>query len=241
MIPIHKILPALFFSLIISACSSQKSTSEQGESGIEKQGKVEKTIGKDGIFNIEDYKKGKPYEQAAYATFAGGCFWCMEGVYQQIDGIIEVVSGYSGGDKTYPTYHEVGAGTTQHAESIQIFYDPNVIDYKGLLEIFFAAHDPTQLNGQGPDIGAQYRSAIFYNNEEEKQQAESYIQKLNESGKYSKPVVTEISPYESFWVAEDYHQDYYRNHPENPYVQKVSKPKVEKVRKLFKDRLKHEH
>lgn len=231
----------VFFPIIMmlltftTACSSQKSTAEQeGEKVVE-----EATVSKNGITNIEDYKKGKPYENAPYAVFAGGCFWCIEGAFQQLDGIIDVVSGYSGGDKAFPTYHEVGSGTTGHAESVVIFYDSTKWDYPALLEVFFDAHHPTQANGQGPDIGSQYRAVVFYENEEQKRMAEEYIRQLNASGKYDKPIATKVSPFKTFWVAEEYHQDYYEHHPENPYVQQVSKPKVEKIARLYPNRIKH--
>ena len=232
-------LGVLFFVFFGTACSSQKTSAEQQEDQVKvKEDKVA-AITQNGITNINDYKKGKPYENATYAVFAGGCFWCIEGALQQIDGIIDVVSGYSGGDEAFPTYHQVGSGTTGHAESVVVFYDDKKLNYQTLLELFFEAHDPTQANGQGPDHGPQYRAIVFYENEAQKQEAEAYIQKLNESGKYDRPIVTEVSPYKSFWVAEAYHQDYYEHHPENPYVQSVSKPKVEKIARLFKDLLKH--
>ncbi len=227
----------LWGSLMIS-CSSQKSTAEKQDNGTEVSTETAAAITQNGITNINDYKVGKAYEQSPYAVFAGGCFWCIEGALQQIDGIIDVVSGYSGGDQAYPTYHEVGSGTTGHAESVVVFYDPAKLDYHTLLELFFEAHDPTQANGQGPDIGPEYRAIVFYENEEQKQEVEAYIKELNASGKYDRPIVTEVSPYKSFWVAEAYHQDYYEHHPENPYVQNVSKPKVEKIARLFKDLLK---
>ncbi len=193
---------------------------------------------KDGTESIEQYIKGKPYDQFAVATFAGGCFWCTEASFERIQGVKDVISGYSGGPEPNPTYQEVGSGMTQHAEAIQIFYDPKEISFEKLLEVFFVAHDPTQLNRQGPDKGPQYRSAVFYHDEEQQQQTEAYIKKLDESGKFSNPVVTEVSQYEEFWVAEDYHQDYYEQHPENPYIRNVSTPKVQKVEKTFADILK---
>ena len=187
---------------------------------------------------IEEYVAGKGYEQYAQATFAGGCFWCTEASFEQIAGVVDVISGYCGGTEEYPTYEEVGYEKTHHAESIMIYYDPEKINYETLLHIFFTAHDPTQLNRQGPDVGPQYRSAIFYHNEEQKAEAEAVIAELGQSGKYGSKIVTELSPYKQFWTAEAYHQDYYVHHPENPYVQRISKPKVEKVKKAFSDILK---
>lgn len=190
---------------------------------------------------VEEYVAGKNYGQYERAVFAGGCFWCTEAAFERIEGVEDVISGYSGGEKTYPTYEQVSYGRTKHAEAIIVFYNPDVITYETLLEIFFTAHDPTQLNRQGPDVGPQYRSAIFYLDEEQHQQAKAYIKKLDVSGEYGKSIVTELSPYDEFWVAEGYHQDYYVNNPGNPYVQRVSKPKVQKVEKKFKDRLKKEY
>ncbi len=200
--------------------------------------KPEQKKSKNGIYPISEYIKGKGYERYEVATFAGGCFWCTEAAFERIQGVEDVISGYAGGTKKYPTYKEVGAGQTNHAESIIIYYDPEVIDYKTLLEVFFIAHDPTQLNRQGPDVGKQYRSAVFYHNEEQENQALATIKALEEAGKYNKPVVTEVKPYKEFWVAEDYHQDFYRLNPNHNYVQAVSKPKVEKVEKTFADLLK---
>ncbi len=191
-----------------------------------------------GIVAIDQYIKGKPYDKFAVATFAGGCFWCTEASFERIQGVKDVISGYSGGQEQYPTYQEVGSGMTHHAEAIQIFYDPKEVTFQKLLEVFFVAHDPTQLNRQGPDKGPQYRSAVFFHNEEQQQATEAYIKKLDESGKFSDPIVTEVSPYTEFWVAEDYHQDYYEQHPENPYIRNISTPKVHKVEKTFSDILK---
>jgi len=170
------------------------------------------------------------------ATFAGGCFWCVEASFEQIEGVVEAVSGYTGGEKENPTYKEVGMGLTNHAEAVQVFYDPEVISYEVLLDIFFTAHDPTQLNRQGPDVGKQYRSAIFYHSAEQKKLAEAKMERLGET--YKKPIVTELEPLTVFYKAEDYHQDYEKNHPENPYIQSVSKPKIERVAEAFQDRLK---
>lgn len=180
-------------------------------------------------------------ETLSEATFAGGCFWCTEAVFERVKGVKEVVSGYSGGEKENPTYEEVGSGRTKHAEAVQIYYDPSVISYEELLEIFFATHDPTQLNRQGPDVGKQYRSVVFYRNDEEKVQVENYIKKLNDSGKYDKEIVTEVTAFTAFYKAEDYHQDYYELHPESGYIANVTHPKVVKFVKNFPDKLKPEY
>lgn len=177
-------------------------------------------------------------QQLDTATFAGGCFWCTEAVFERVKGVKSVVSGYSGGSQTNPTYEQVGAGRTDHAEAIQIYYDPETITYQQLLNIFFGTHDPTQLNRQGPDVGKQYRSAVFYHNSSQQQQAEAYMKELGDSGKYSEPIVTQLVPYDKFWVAEDYHQDYYEHNPGNPYIQSVTRPKVEKFKKNYAELLK---
>lgn len=173
------------------------------------------------------------------ATFAGGCFWCVEAVFDRTAGVVEAVSGYSGGSKADATYEKVSQGLSEHAETVQIYYRSGEITYDKLLEIFFATHDPTQLNRQGPDIGEQYRSAIFYHNQEQRQKAKSYMDKLDP--KYDDPVVTQLNDYESFYLAEDYHQDYYDAHPENPYIQSVTKPKIEKFEKEYQAYLKPEY
>lgn len=169
------------------------------------------------------------------ATFAGGCFWCTEAVFERTKGVVDVESGYTGGDEVNPTYEQVGRGSTGHTEAIQIYYDPEVIDYATLFEIFMVTHDPTQLNRQGPDVGTQYRSGVYYRTAEEKAIIDSQIAKLNDSGEYDKKVVTEVAAFDKFYVAEDYHQNYYELHPENPYVQRISRPKVEKFKKLYGD------
>jgi len=170
------------------------------------------------------------------AYFAGGCFWCVEASFEQIKGVKEAVSGYSGGEKKNPTYKEVSYGKTNHAESVMVLYDPNIITYEKLLDIFFVAHDPTQLNRQGPDVGKQYRSAIFYRNSKEKNIA---LKKMNElAPKFEDKIVTELTPFTKFWKAEDYHQDFEKKNPNNRYIVNVSRPKIEKVAKTFKDILK---
>lgn len=177
-------------------------------------------------------------DAAASAVFAGGCFWCVEAVFERVEGVLEAVSGYTAGQTKNPTYYEVGNGTTGHTEAVEIYYDPNVVSYEKLVEIFFASHDPTQLNRQGPDVGTQYRSGAYYRTDEERAIIASHVAYLETSGKYDKDIVTEIAPLDVFYTAEDYHQDYYEHHPENPYVQSVSKPKVEKFMKQFPDVLK---
>ncbi|MEQ8905452.1 peptide-methionine (S)-S-oxide reductase MsrA [Ekhidna sp.] len=176
------------------------------------------------------------YQELDTATFAGGCFWCVEASFEQIQGVVEAVSGYAGGDKESADYGLVSSGRTAHAEAVQVYFDPSVIDYETLLEIFFTAHDPTQLNRQGPDVGSQYRSEIFYHNEEQKQLAEAKMKEL--APDFSNPIVTKMSKLDGFFMAEEYHQDYEEKHPNNGYIVNVSRPKIEKVAKKFKDRLK---
>lgn len=172
------------------------------------------------------------------ATFGNGCFWCTEAVFQNLKGVYSAVSGYAGGHVKNPTYKDVCSGTTGHAEVLQIVYDPAVLSFDELLEVFWKTHDPTTLNRQGNDIGTQYRSSVFYHNENQKQLAENYKKKLDASGAYSKPIVTEIVPFTEFYRAENYHQDYYSLHGTEPYCTYVIQPKVEKFKEVFKDKLK---
>jgi peptide-methionine (S)-S-oxide reductase len=173
------------------------------------------------------------------ATLGTGCFWCTEAIFQQLKGVLKVTSGYSGGEQVNPTYKDVSTGTTGHAEVIQIVYDPAELTFDELLEVFWQTHDPTTLNRQGNDVGPQYRSAIFYHNDEQKAKAEKYKKDLNESGAFEKPIVTEISPYTAFYKAEDYHQDYYNNNGSQPYCYYVIRPKLEKFQKVFKNKIRH--
>lgn len=172
------------------------------------------------------------------ATFGAGCFWCTEAQFQQLKGVEKVESGYTGGMIEDPTYKQVCTGTTGHAEVTNIYYDPSVISYDELLAAFWVAHDPTQLNRQGNDVGTQYRSSIFYHDPEQKQKAEEYKQKLNEEKAYDKVVVTSIEPYTKFYKAEDYHQNYYNQNSNEGYCQFVVKPKLDKFKKVFNDKLK---
>ncbi|MBA3970776.1 MAG: peptide-methionine (S)-S-oxide reductase MsrA [Bacteroidetes bacterium] len=172
------------------------------------------------------------------ATFGSGCFWCTEAFFQELKGVHSVSSGYSGGKVKNPTYTDVCSGKTGHAEGCQIVYDPAVISYVELLEVFWGTHDPTTLNRQGHDEGTQYRSAIFYHNSEQKKIAEKYKKELTASGAFNNPIVTEIAAYTSFYVAENYHQDYYALNGREPYCQAVIQPKMEKFKKVFKTKLK---
>lgn len=178
-------------------------------------------------------------EKIDTATFGTGCFWCTEAVFEQLNGVVKVTSGYSGGNVPNPSYKQVCTGETGHAECVQILYEPDKISFDELLEVFWQVHDPTSLNQQGADIGTQYRSAIFYHDAAQKEKAEKYKRELNESGAFAKPVVTEISPAQKFYPAEDYHQEYYANNKNtNPYCAVVIRPKLEKFQKVFGKKIK---
>jgi len=172
------------------------------------------------------------------ATFGNGCFWCTEAIFQRLNGVDKVVSGYSGGKVKNPTYKEVCSGLTGHAEVIQITYDPKKITFDELLEVFWKTHDPTTLNRQGADEGTQYRSAVFYHSEEQKNLATEYRKKLDASGAFNNPIVTEITPFSEFYPAEDYHQNYFNLNGTAPYCSFVIQPKIEKFQKVFKSKLK---
>ena len=172
------------------------------------------------------------------ATLAAGCFWCVEAVFDDLVGVEDVISGYSGGHKENPTYQEVCSETTGHAEVVQIKFDPETISFADILRIFFTVHDPTTLNRQGNDIGSSYRSAIFYHSDEQRKTAEEVVAEITAEGLYPNPVVTEITPFDKFWSAEDYHQEYFANNPTQGYCAAVVAPKVAKFRSKFADRLK---
>jgi peptide methionine sulfoxide reductase msrA/msrB len=183
-------------------------------------------------------KDSKPKKELEQITFGSGCFWCTEAVFAELAGVESAVSGYSGGFVPNPTYEQVCTGATGHAEVIQVTYDPALITIPELLEVFWMTHDPTTLNQQGPDIGTQYRSAVFYHTDMQRREAEYYKEKLNKIGAFDAPVVTEITKFEKFYPAEKYHQDYYAENPRQGYCQAIIRPKVEKFRKAFKDKLK---
>jgi peptide-methionine (S)-S-oxide reductase len=172
------------------------------------------------------------------ATLGGGCFWCLEAVYQELRGVEKVESGYSGGDVPNPTYRQVCSETTGHAEVVQVTFDPDEVSYRDILEVYFTIHDPTTLNRQGADVGTQYRSVIFYHTEEQKRVAEEVISDLETERIWNSPIVTEVAPFDEFYVAEDYHQNYFRNNGFQPYCQVIIAPKVAKFRKQHLERLK---
>lgn len=200
-------------------------------------------LGGMGTSQGQQAKKKKPMEntnkveQLDTATFGAGCFWCVEAIFQDLKGVKQVVSGYSGGHVENPTYKQICTGSTGHAEVTQITYDPSRISFPQLLEVFWKTHNPTTLNKQGADEGTQYRSVIFYHNETQRELAEKYKKELSASGAFDKPIVTEISPYTSFYKAEDYHQNYYNQNSSAPYCTHVIQPKLDKFRKVFKDKL----
>jgi peptide-methionine (S)-S-oxide reductase len=175
------------------------------------------------------------------ATLAGGCFWCLEAVYDEIKGVRGVESGYAGGHTVNPTYRDVCYSDTGHAEVVQVHFDPNIVSYRDLLNVFFAIHDPTTLNRQGADVGTQYRSAIFYHDDEQKRIAEELIKDLNAQKIWDRPIVTEVTKLDKFYMAEDYHQEYFARNPYQPYCMAVVAPKVSKFRKHFLEMLKKEH
>lgn len=172
------------------------------------------------------------------ATLGGGCFWCLEAIYEGLEGVSKVESGYSGGSVANPSYRQVCTGATGHAEVVQLSFDPRVVSYKELLEVFFSVHDPTTLNRQGADVGTQYRSAIYYHDESQREAAEAVIVELDASGAWRDPIVTEVAPFEAFYVADDYHQEYFRRNQMQPYCQIVISPKLAKFRKEYAQRLK---
>ena len=229
----------LLLAVSVASCDSQRTTTSSAATNEPTASPTDAQLA--GGISIDELDAQHPNSAKAY--FAGGCFWCTEASFTRIQGVNDVVSGYAGGELENPTYEDSNSASSGHAESIVVYYDSTKISYDKLLDIFFVAHDPTQLNRQGPDVGPQYRSAIFPLNEEQRQQAEAKIAQLNASGKYSKEIATTIEDPIRFWVAEPYHQNYYED-PSNPnqsYVQNVSRPKVEKVVATFKDILKPEY
>lgn len=183
-----------------------------------------------------------PQDLEGYETayFASGCFWCVEAIFESVRGVKEVISGYAGGTEVNPSYEDVGYGRTHHAESVKIYYDPKEISFTELVQVFFGSHDPTTLNRQGPDRGAQYRSIAFYKNDREKQIIENYIKALEDNKVYDQPIVTEVTKFTTFYKAEDYHQNYEKRNPNNSYVRNVSIPRLNRFKENFPDYLKKE-
>lgn len=186
-------------------------------------------------------KKNKDLSKYSKAVFAAGCFWHEEALFESIKGVEEAVSGYSGGNTPNPTYESIETGNTGHAESVMVYYDPSVISYSTLLKIYFAGQDPTQVNGQGNDIGTQYRSIVFYNSPEEKKQVADYVAMLKASGKYKAPIAVQPTPLKKFWIAEDYHQDFILHNPNQGYVRNVSIPEIKHFQKEYPELIKEGH
>lgn len=190
------------------------------------------------LFSISLSGKCSMDEKKELATFGGGCFWCVEAIFERVNGVHSAKSGYSGGHIRNPDYKQVTSGTSGHAEVVQIAYDPSIISFRELLEIFFKTHDPTTLNRQGADVGTQYRSIVLYHNDGQRDQASEVIEKLEEEGVWIDPIVTTVEPFEAFYSAEAYHQEYYENNPNQGYCRMVITPKVAKFEKVFKEKLK---
>jgi len=188
--------------------------------------------------SLNGFSQNKKTSNLETITLGGGCYWCVEAVYENLDGVKSVVSGFSGGKVADPTYEEVCTGTTGHAEVVQITYDKTVTDINEIFKVFFTVHDPTTLNRQGADVGTQYRSVIFYKNKEQKKAAQNIIAELNKAKVYNSAIVTKVEPFTKFYKAEDYHQNYYANNKNKPYCKMVIQPKIEKFEKVFKDKLK---
>ena len=214
-----------FLSLQLAACAQDNSKYEQSKT----------------FKSMNEQRTEGSEKRIDTATFGAGCFWCTEAQFQQLEGVEKVESGYTGGHVENPSYKDVCTGTTGHAEVTNIYYDPSKISFDELLAAFWVAHDPTQLNRQGNDVGTQYRSSVFYHNEEQRKKAEDYKRKLNEEKAYSKDVVTTIEPFVKFYKAEDYHQNYYNENSNQGYCVFVVKPKLDKFKKVFKDKLKSTH
>lgn len=218
-----KFLLLNFFSLVVLACGNQTTQSNPAT--------------KPEIANAEPVEVAMENGmQKAY--FASGCFWCVEAIYESIEGVDEVISGYSGGHTKNPTYEESNTGKTGHAEAVEVIYDPEVVSFKTLVEVYYGSQNPTQVNGQGPDMGSQYRSIIFYQNEAQKKTIEEV--KAEVAKDYDKPLAAEILPFQKFWKAEEYHQDYEKNNPRNPYIQNVSIPRLNRFKEKFPELLKQD-
>lgn len=218
------------FAILLTSCGAETTVSYDRW--------PETSTNPDSKTNKDDKKKRKGATKLETATFGAGCFWCVEAVFKELKGVKSVESGYCNGSVPNPTYRQVCTGQTGHAEVIRVKYDPDVISFETLLEVFWKTHDPTTLNRQGADTGTQYRSGIYYHNDDQKKAAEELKKKLDEAKVWSNPIVTEIVKAETFYKAEDYHQDYFALNGEQPYCRAVIVPKMEKFRKVFKDRLK---
>jgi peptide-methionine (S)-S-oxide reductase len=227
---VNKLILSIFVllqSIGLQSCGQSNNTQEKKLLAIKETKKIDMQT----ETNVND--------TSASIVLGGGCFWCVEAQYLMLDGVQKVESGYAGGNTENPTYKEVCTGLTNHAEVVKITYDPRKLSFDDILYAFWQSHDPTTLNRQGNDEGTQYRSVVFYSTEEEKQKTEAYIKKLNEEKAFDNPVVTQVAPLTKFYIAEDYHQNYYNNNKTQGYCMFVVGPKVEKFKKIFKDKLKH--
>lgn len=220
-----RLLAILFLTAPLMACTSKNKTEKKAREGSTVVAAMEKL----GPQDLEAYET---------AYFASGCFWCVEAIFESVKGVKEVISGYSGGSEENPTYEDVSYGRTSHAEAVEVYYDPKVISFFELVQVFFGSHDPTSLNRQGPDRGPQYRSIAFYRNAEEKQIIEAYMAALEENQVYDRPLVTEVKEFTTFYDAEAYHQDYERKNPDNSYIRNVSIPRLNRFKQNFPDLLK---
>lgn len=224
---ITKITLLALFLILTTSCQSKTKKTEDPSTGHEMAEIIQPTARE-----LEGYET---------AYFASGCFWCVEAIFESVKGVKEVVSGYAGGTQENPTYEQVGGGRTDHAEAVEVYYDPKVISFTALVQVFFGSHDPTTLNQQGPDRGAQYRSIAFYKNDTEKEIIESYIKALKDQDVYQgEPITTEVTAFSKFYKAEEYHQDYERKHPTNTYITNVSVPRLNRFKGNFADYLKGE-
>jgi len=226
---IYKLSILAITTLISTSCQSKTKSSTTASTNTAK--------------SVVETEKMTEQDLSAYETayFASGCFWCVEAIYESVKGVKEVVSGYSGGTEENPTYQEVGGGYSNHAEAVKVYYDPKVISFTTLVQVFFGSHDPTTLNRQGPDRGRQYRSIAFYKNEQEKEIINAYIGALKDQDVYDgDPITTEVTAFTKFWDAEDYHQDYEKKHPNNSYITNVSIPRLNRFKANFKEFLKED-
>lgn len=227
-----KMIKIIFSALLFIATTScqPKSKTTTSVTTVPQETVQEMEVGKE-TPNLQNYET---------AYFASGCFWCVEAIFESVKGVGEVYSGYSGGPEKNPTYEQVAYGRTRHAEAVEVYYDPEVITFTELVQVFFGSHDPTSLNRQGPDRGAQYRSIAFYKNEAQKKIITDYIALLDSKGIYGRPIVTQVKPFEVFYMAEDYHQDYEKRNPNNSYIRNVSIPRLNRFKENFKSYLKEE-
>ncbi len=225
----RSILLIIGTALLATACSSPKNNDNKATTASTTNAKT-----------VANTATNKNLDELSKAYFASGCFWCVEAIFESVKGVEEAVSGYAGGDEPNPTYSEVSAGRTGHTEAVEVYYDPAVVDYETLVNVYYGSHDPTTVNGQAPDFGKQYRSMILYTNEEEREIAVNYKKELDASGQYAKPIATEIEPLTKFWKAEAYHQDFERRNPNQSYVVNVSIPRLNRFKKKFPELLKEE-